>query len=132
MPTEFFWPCDGCVQPLRRIHASGRRRQLTDCLGGNHCRLCHWLCSGHCPDHTLRKGDNPIKRGILWIVKLILNIYVEFFRGTPMMAQAMFIYYGLMPLLNINSSILNAAYFILSINTGAYMAETVRGGIHFD
>ena len=46
-----------------------------------------------------------------------------------MMAQAMFIYYGLMPLLNINSSILNAAYFILSINTGAYMAETVRGGI---
>ena len=75
------------------------------------------------------KGDNPIKRGILWIVKLILNIYVEFFRGTPMMAQAMFIYYGLMPLLNINSSILNAAYFILSINTGAYMAETVRGGI---
>ena len=27
------------------------------------------------------KGDNPIKRGILWIVKLILNIYVEFFRG---------------------------------------------------
>ena len=29
------------------------------------------------------KGDNPIKRGILWIVKLILNIYVEFFRGTP-------------------------------------------------
>ena len=75
------------------------------------------------------KGDNPMKRGILWIVKLILNMYVEFFRGTPMMAQAMFIYYGLMPLLNINSSILNAAYFILSINTGAYMAETVRGGI---
>mgnify|MGYP000255448657 CR=1 FL=1 len=46
-----------------------------------------------------------------------------------MMAQAMFIYYGLMPLLGINSTITQAAYFILSINTGAYMAETVRGGI---
>ena len=41
----------------------------------------------------------------------------------------MFIYYGLMPLLVINSTITQAAYFILSINTGAYMAETVRGGI---
>lgn len=75
------------------------------------------------------KGDHPLKRGILWIIKMILNIYVEFFRGTPMMAQAMFIYYGLMPLLGINSTIIQAAYFILSINTGAYMAETVRGGI---
>lgn len=73
--------------------------------------------------------DNPIKKGALWIVKLILNAYVEFFRGTPMMAQAMFIYYGLLPLMNLNLTIWQAAYFILSINTGAYMAETVRGGI---
>ena len=75
------------------------------------------------------KGDNPVKRVLLWIVKLILNAYVEFFRGTPMMAQAMFIYYGLLPMLGINMSMWGAAYFILSINTGAYMAETVRGGI---
>ena len=47
------------------------------------------------------KGDNPLKKGALWIIRLILNAYVEFFRGTPMMAQAMFIYYGLMPLLGI-------------------------------
>ena len=46
-----------------------------------------------------------------------------------MMAQAMFIYYGLLPMLGINMSMWGAAYFILSINTGAYMAETVRGGI---
>lgn len=75
------------------------------------------------------QGDNPLKRAVLWVVKLVLNVYVEFFRGTPMMAQAMFIYYGLFPLLNISMSMWGAAYFILSINTGAYMAETVRGGI---
>lgn len=75
------------------------------------------------------KTDNPVKRILLWIIKLILNIYVEFFRGTPMMAQAMFIYFGLLPLLGIDLSMWGAAYFILSINTGAYMAETVRGGI---
>ena len=63
------------------------------------------------------------------MIKLIMNAYVEFFRGTPMMAQAMFIYYGMLPLLGLNLSMWQAAYFILSINTGAYMAETVRGGI---
>ena len=75
------------------------------------------------------KGDNPVKRVLLWSIKLILNAYVEFFRGTPMMAQAMFIYFGLLPLLGIDMSMWGAANFILSINTGAYMAETVRGGI---
>ena len=76
------------------------------------------------------RGDNPIKKGGLWIIKLILNAYVEFFRGTPMMAQAMFIYYGLFPLMGMNNvSMFGAANFILSINTGAYMAVTVRGGI---
>ena len=70
-----------------------------------------------------------IKKGVLWVIKLIMNAYVEFFRGTPMMAQAMFIYYGMLPLLGLNLSMWQAAYFILSINTGAYMAETVRGGI---
>ncbi|MFR6425235.1 MAG: amino acid ABC transporter permease [Oscillospiraceae bacterium] len=59
-----------------------------------------------------------------------LPIYVEIFRGTPMMVQAMVIYWGYafasggstLPL--IPSGIL-----IVSINTGAYMAEIVRGGI---
>ena len=75
------------------------------------------------------KHDNPVKRVLLKAVKVILNVYVEIFRGTPMMVQAMFIFYGSSALFQINMSILFAAYFIVSINTGAYMAETVRGGI---
>ncbi|WP_197467977.1 amino acid ABC transporter permease [Clostridium sp. Marseille-P299] len=75
------------------------------------------------------KRDPFIKRGLFWIVRLILNIYVEFFRGTPMMVQAMFIYFGSAAVFNINMSMWFAAFFIVSINTGAYMAETVRGGI---
>lgn len=77
----------------------------------------------------VEQKDPLLKKAILRIVRLILNAYVEFFRGTPMMAQAMFIFYGLLPLMNLNLTTLEAAYFILSINTGAYMAETVRGGI---
>lgn len=75
------------------------------------------------------KRDNVVKKVILWIVKAILRIYVEVFRGTPMMVQAMFIYYGMMMVFGINMSMWFAAFFIVSINTGAYMAETVRGGI---
>lgn len=75
------------------------------------------------------KRDSMVKRILLGIVKFILNAYVEIFRGTPMMAQAMFIYFGSAAVFGINMSMWFAAYFIVSINTGAYMAETVRGGI---
>ena len=75
------------------------------------------------------KKDNIVKRALLWVVRLILNIYVEVFRGTPMMVQAMFIFFGSSAVFNINMSMWFAAFFIVSINTGAYMAETVRGGI---
>jgi len=75
------------------------------------------------------KRDNLLKRIILRVVRLILHVYIEVFRGTPMMVQAMFIYYGLLMVLNIHMPWLIAALFIVSINTGAYMAETVRGGI---
>lgn len=73
--------------------------------------------------------SNIIKKIFLRAVKFILVAYVEIFRGTPMMVQAMFIYYGSAVLFNINMSMWFAAFFIISINTGAYMAETVRGGI---
>lgn len=75
------------------------------------------------------RRKNPVKWFFIGLVRIILNIYVEVFRGTPMMVQAMFIYYGSAALFNINMTMWTAAIFIVSINTGAYMAETVRGGI---
>lgn len=75
-----------------------------------------------------KKAPLP-RKALLIAAKAILKIYVEVFRGTPMMVQAMCIYYGTSQLLNINMSMWFAAFFIVSINTGAYMAETVRGGI---
>ena len=70
-----------------------------------------------------------IQTTLVGFLKFIMACYVEFFRGTPMMVQAMFIYYGSAYLFNINMSMWFAAFFVVSINTGAYMAETVRGGI---
>ena len=72
---------------------------------------------------------HPVKYILTKLVRFLLDAYVEIFRGTPMMVQAMFIYYGLAQLFNIHLGTMEAALFIVSINTGAYMAETVRGGI---
>lgn len=59
----------------------------------------------------------------------LLNIYIEVFRGTPMIVQAMVIYYGTAQAFGISLDRTIAAIFIVSINTGAYMSEIVRGGI---
>lgn len=74
-------------------------------------------------------NDSAAKKVLLRIVKVILRVYVEVFRGTPMMAQAMFLHYGAMMVFNLHMSMWTSAFVIVSINTGAYMAETVRGGI---
>jgi putative lysine transport system permease protein len=69
------------------------------------------------------------KRIVLRIVNVLLAIYVEVFRGTPMMVQAMVVYYGLGMAFQINLNVITAGLLVVSINTGAYMAEIVRGGI---
>ena len=75
------------------------------------------------------RQENPVHWAVVGFFKALLNAYVEMFRGTPMMVQAAFIYYGAAMLFDIHMGTWTAALFIVSINTGAYMAETVRGGI---
>ena len=78
------------------------------------------------------KTDNPVKRFVLALIRVIVRVYVEVFRGTPMVLQAVFVYYGLPYFTNGAMQFKNvwlAAILVVSINTGAYMAETVRGGI---
>ena len=81
------------------------------------------------------KNDPPVKRFFLKLVRVIVRIYVEIFRGTPMVLQAVFIYYGLpyftdgQVAFSGNSGIWLASIIVVSINTGAYMADSVRGGI---
>ena len=74
---------------------------------------------------AVSKGRRTLQRFSNWL----LSVYIEVFRGTPMMVQAMVIYYGLGMAFEINLNRTFAALFIVSINTGAYMSEIVRGGI---
>ncbi len=78
------------------------------------------------------KSDPAPKRFLLKLIRIVVRVYVEVFRGTPMILQAVFIYYGL-PYFTYNAvqwpSVWAASILVVSINTGAYMAESVRGGI---
>ncbi len=77
-------------------------------------------------------STHPVKRFFLRLIRAVIRIYVEVFRGTPMVLQAVFLFYGL-PYFTDNalkfSSVWAAAIVVVSVNTGAYMAESVRGGI---
>ncbi len=70
-----------------------------------------------------------LKKIILKIANTIFSVYVAVFRGTPMIVQSMVIYYGSSKVFEWNLSPMGAALFIVSINTGAYMCEIIRGGI---
>lgn len=78
---------------------------------------------------TIPVPENGSKKRILKVTNVILSIYIEFFRGTPMIVQAMVIYYGSALAFGFDMDRVAAAIFIVSINTGAYMSEIVRGGI---
>lgn len=80
---------------------------------------------------TLELGftAGKVKHALLATAKGILTAYIEIFRGTPMIVQAMVVYYGALQYLDISLPAMGAALLVVSVNTGAYMAEIVRGGI---
>ena len=100
---------------------------LAGCLIGLLCGVLNTI--------PYTQNDHPAKRFFLKLLRALIRIYVEVFRGTPMVLQAVFIFYGL-PYFTDGSiefkgmaGIWTAALIVVSINTGAYMAESVRGGI---
>ena len=79
---------------------------------------------------TAPLSKNPVLRGLHRCLNGLIVAYIEIFRSTPMMVQAMVIFWGF-AFLNDGQTLplIPSGIFIVSINTGAYMAEIVRGGI---
>ena len=80
-------------------------------------------------DVKLNDGDNIVKKVLIRIVKVIFTVYVEVFRDTPMIVQAMIVYYGIRQMGYENLTPVFAGILVTVLNTGAYMGETVRAGI---
>ena len=75
----------------------------------------------------LPDGAGKPRRALHHGVNFLLSSYVEIIRGTPMLVQALIIHYSIFVALKVPSML--SASIIISFNTGAYMAEIIRGGI---
>ena len=76
----------------------------------------------------INDSDSAAVKVLKRIGRLFTSLYIWVFRGTPMIVQAMVIFYGA-AMGGVYLPTLLAGYLIVSVNTGAYMAEIVRGGI---
>ncbi len=88
------------------------------------------------PSMSLEAENYGVRAAIALIVNKIAAVFVETIRGTPIIVQAMFIYFAL-PLIirsvvglpNFRFDALTAAIVTIIINAGAYIAEIVRGAV---
>ncbi|MBQ0101191.1 MAG: amino acid ABC transporter permease, partial [Firmicutes bacterium] len=79
---------------------------------------------------TVPTPKMTISKIILKIANILITVYVEFFRGTPLMVQAMVIFWGYAYATGGSTlPLLPAGIGICAINTGAYVTEIIRGGI---
>lgn len=62
-------------------------------------------------------------------LKILSTVYINIIRGTPLLVQIFLVYFGIPPLLGISMPSNVAAILALSLNSGAYVGEIVRGGI---
>ena len=129
MPSTFFGWIGYLLKQYGPLFLSGTLSTLFIALTGTVLGFIVGLLVALGKTIPVSKRDPFAKK--LWVRPLqwLLNIYVEVFRGTPMIVQAMVIYYGTMMYTPISMTPLAASLLIVSVNTGAYMAEIIRGGI---
>lgn len=119
-----------CIDILSKYGSSillGVETTLLVSLTGTFFGLILGLLVGGLRAAKLDYTAGPLPRFFKKLLDVIANIYITVFRGTPMMVQALFLYYALLHVFNWTA--LQAAIFVISVNTGAYMAEIVRSGI---
>lgn len=71
----------------------------------------------------------PGENAVIKVLRKIGDIYVAFFRGTPMVVQLLLGYYVLFPLLGIKLSSLAVCVVIFGLNSAAYVSEIMRSGL---
>ena len=105
----------------------GVRTTMIIALIGTGCGFILGLVVGGIKAIRLDLISSKASRIFKKIIDFIITVYITIFRGTPMMVQAVFIYYALLDIIHWNN--FTAACFVITVNTGAYMAEIIRSGI---
>ena len=129
MPSTFFGWVGFLLEQYGGLFFSGTCTTLLIALTGTIFGFVIGLLVAIVRTIEIPRGMGPVKRAIRKLAHILIGVYIQVFRGTPMIVQAMVIYYGSMQYLGIDMERTAAAILIISINTGAYMAEIIRGGI---
>ena len=125
---QFLKEAAGIVRQYYSYLLTGVGYTMLLALVGTVAGFCIGLLTGVV--RTAPKSRNAVLRTLHSVVNALIAVYIEVFRSTPMMVQAMVIFWGYAFLNNGETlPLIPAGLFIVSINTGAYMAEIVRGGI---
>ena len=129
MPTTFFGWVFFLMEEYGSVLLTGAGVTLLLAVVGTFIGCLIGLVVGIIQTIPMEDNDSAFKKGAIKCLQRLLDAYVEVFRGTPMIVQAMVIYYGSAAAFGLNINKIAAALIIVSINTGAYMSEIVRGGI---
>lgn len=129
MPTSFFSWVGFLIKQYGGLFLRGTTNTLLIAISGTVLGFLLGLLVAIARTISLDARASRMKRIPVKILHGVLGVYIEVFRGTPMIVQAMVIYYGALQYLGLDMPRMVAAVFIVSINTGAYMAEIIRGGI---
>lgn len=127
IPQDLFGAAGYIFSKYGSLFFFGAKNTLYIALSGTIIGLIIGLGIGILRALPVYDYDSKLKHWIVKAVRIITSVYIEVFRGTPMMVQAVFIYNAFLPVFK-NSKLL-AGIVIVSINTGAYMAEIIRSGI---
>lgn len=129
MPETFFGWVIFLLQQYGPVLLKGAAVTLLLAVIGTIVGCFIGLIAGIIQTVPMEDNDSAVKKSFIKFLQRLLDAYVEVFRGTPMIVQAMVVYYGAMSVFEIDMSPMFAGFVVVSINTGAYMAETIRGGI---
>lgn len=129
MPTTFFGWVGFLLKEYGGLFLSGTAMTLLVATTGTAFGFALGLLAAIVRCIELPHGAGAVKRALVKAANALLGAYVQVFRGTPMIVQAMVIYYGSMQYLGLDLDHTAAAILVVSVNTGAYMAEIIRGGI---
>lgn len=129
MPTTFFGWVGFLIKQYGGLFLTGTGMTLLVSITGTVFGFLIGLLVAIARTIELPRGAGPVRRALLRALHMLLGAYIQVFRGTPMIVQAMVIYYGSMQYMGLDMDHTAAAIFVISINTGAYMAEIIRGGI---
>ena len=130
MPTTFFEWVFFLLQQYGGLFVKGALVTLLLALIGTFVGCIIGFVVGIIQTIPVDPNTGTVKKSFYRCVRWLLDAYVEVFRGTPMIVQDIVVYYGLMIIFIIDISAMFAGFLVVSINTGSYMAETVRGGIN--